>query len=176
MEGRSRSDNRNYLQQWRTTVIFTEEQWTIFNHLLTYVQHNVINLWKAIVICEQNIIQYRENYPDFLWNEGDNRWGHVKKNNEDELDFLENQIIHPLSNFVHFEVVSTFQIFVKMSNYIQRKLHNMRENVVRDICTKGELEEFYYTSELIISPYLPVIQHNQLSPVIYVYLRSAYEP
>jgi len=79
----------------------------------------------------------------------------VKKNNEDELDFLENQIIHPLSNFVHFEVVPTFQILVKISNYIQRKLHNMRENVVRDICTEGGLEEFYYTLKLIISPYLP---------------------
>ncbi len=31
----------------------------------------------------------------------------------------------------------------------------MRENAVRDICTEGELEEFYYTLELIISPYLP---------------------
>jgi len=155
MEGINRSDNMNFWEEWRTTVVFTEAQRTDFNRLLTYVQHKVINLRKAIAISEQKIIQYRDNYPDFLKDEGDNRWGRAKKNNENELDFLENQVIHPLSNFVHFEVVPTFQIFVKISNYIQRKLHYMRENAVRDICTEGELEEFYYTLELIISPYLP---------------------
>jgi len=163
MEGINRSDNMNFLQQWRTTVVFTEAQRTVFNLLLTYVQHKLINLRKAIAISEQKIIQYRDNYPDFLKDEGDNQWGRVKKNNENELDFLENQVIDPLSNFVQFEVVPTFQIFVKISNYIQRKLHYMRENAVRDymrenavrdICHEGELEKFYYTLELIISPYL----------------------